>query len=804
MSKTIPTNQELNAVTQELASASRQAHNSSTSAQAVVAQVEAEINTLQANYNQALAQVKAKQDEMQSLKLQNTLSTLQKEQRELELQKQEYEAQLSANNAQKSLFDSFLKQTNEALACFRHIEKIPIHTNVVTLLPPEELVRAETLKNAIKEVQVEKFYNVLSKIRNEDINYQYSDGSKTLLIHAAMNGFYPGVNALLARGANADLLDNKGANALIYFANLPYISSFKQLANKTSNINNKAGGLNNMTAMHALVAGTNNKLFSEEVQELSHNTNVFFNGILVLSPNTTIHGDVSDGYDTNGYSQQQEKTYLLLKHLIGRSGDLSSQDGQGRTPFLYACIMKLKYLTREIIQLPEFTVGHADNDGYTELHWSLRLRDVGLTNQVLQKDSSLLRARDIDGMTCLHISAGGGDSKTFSFLLEKDVTLLNDKSKLGITPLMRAANSVFSADLTIEQKKEAAMIVQNALNTKIQYLDLSIVDNSGYSILGWAIEFFRVDEERALNITDRIIAAMPSLIHRPDNQGLTTLFYVEKYMFSGLRVFDKAAELLLCKGARFVKIQGFIDDPLWFSCFFGLSKAGVQILSTYDKSYVENSIYETYGGNLLYWAAATCNADFVDALIQKAPSLLFTRNSNPEHGKNNTVLMHAVLKDKLEVVKLLLDRGALQGNIDIIINMCCENIMHLAKSVKVVEAIVKKMNDNGYANKVHTLLSHQDTQGNTPLHCAISAKNYALAKKFADCDQKAVDIKASGKTPLCILLEQDEWPQESRSEINALLSVFKGHTSNINGFNNDAAYIAHIHNHDDAMQLLGI
>ncbi|WP_342268243.1 hypothetical protein [Candidatus Tisiphia endosymbiont of Empis tessellata] len=122
--------------------------------------------------------------------------------------------QLSQSLAQQATLNSQLQKQVSISETFKHLfnsyrelKDIALNPLIVVTknISAEELAHTDVLKEVSKSKHSEGFDLALAKITNLD--YQDTDG-KTVLMHAIINGFYYGVEKLLQKGANVNLLDN--------------------------------------------------------------------------------------------------------------------------------------------------------------------------------------------------------------------------------------------------------------------------------------------------------------------------------------------------------------------------------------------------------------------------------------------------------------------------------------------------------------------------------------------------------------------------------------------------------------------
>lgn len=312
------------------------------------------------------------------------------------VQNQLYTTQNASGSAENQLNNSLLEQAYlnnqlevqnkafNALTClfdkYRESKGIVLNPSVVLtkVISAEELAHTDVLKEACKSKYAEGFNIGLAKLTNLD--FQDSDG-KTILMHAIINGFYYGVDKLLQKGANVNLLDNQGANALIYCAQIPHIKYFKQIAEKTTNINLIFKSFEGGNALHTLFLNVNKFVFASELNgELKDHANQYSQLILDeghnLSPNhigdvifsgafnLNITGEVNPMHNVNRCASY-EKAFRLTKFLAEQKNiNINGQNDEGHTP-LFLAAKSLLFDVVDLLFNKYHALDLADKVGYT-------------------------------------------------------------------------------------------------------------------------------------------------------------------------------------------------------------------------------------------------------------------------------------------------------------------------------------------------------------------------------------------------------------------------------------------------------
>jgi serine/threonine-protein phosphatase 6 regulatory ankyrin repeat subunit B len=469
--------------------------------------------------------------------------------------------QVSISETFKHLFNSY-----------RELKGIALNPLIVITktISTEELAHTDVLKEASKSKHTAAFDLALAKIT--DLDYQDSDG-KTVLMHAIINGFYYGVDKLLQRGADVNLIDKQSADALIYCAQISHIKYIKQIAEKTTDINYKAIGFGGNTALHLLVANTREIMFASELNnELQDANQVYIGGqkLVVVDADLTLAGlggiRLSDGYTVN-----QEKTLRVIKFLTTKGADINNQNDQGQTPFFLVCIHQLKYLAHKLIDNYKLDFSLVDIHGYNILLWSLEIKDITLVKKIIEQGIDI-NQQDKQGNTALFWAA--------KYLLPDIVNLLfntydaidipneNGNTAWDIATLNSQRNLI---DILITKKQvklEAVKLWCAARNGNLEIveqqikqgadLNTSIANYADSTALIQAIAFghFGIVSVLVNNGVD---------VNKADKDEVSPLYYSLGY--AGQPIQPNIVKLLVSKGADVTQSMYDGDTPLHMACY---------------------------------------------------------------------------------------------------------------------------------------------------------------------------------------------------------------------------------------------
>ena len=363
------------------------------------------------------------------------------------------------------------------------------------ILPPEELIHTDILKKACEMNHREEFDKVMGKIT--EINFQDKEG-KTILMHAISNGFYYGVDKLLARGADVNLLDNNGANALIYCAKIPHIKYLKLIAEQTTDLNHQAAGFDGMNALHFLIPNGNKIMFASELNgELKDtnddHSNLCLDESFTLTKNTNIIQTKGSHVLTIGASgiaitlgspinhpTSYEKTLTLIEFLVNRGMNINAQNDHGQSPFFLACLHKLKHLANKMLDNFAIDYNISDKNDSTALHYTAYTGDELCAANIIAKNVLDINAKNKGGGIPALWAAQLNNKAMLELLYEKGADINIPATMDGFYPWHYAA--FFGAIDAIK-----------FLTDKIADIDLKTNDKDKYTALWLSAQEGKLD-----------------------------------------------------------------------------------------------------------------------------------------------------------------------------------------------------------------------------------------------------------------------------------------------------------------------
>lgn len=337
----------------------------------------------------------------------------------------------------KSLFAKMVEIGNKSAA--KAGGKVTEAMVVADTLPPEHLAHTKVFDEALKQGDKVAFDLALSKLPDEDVNYRDSKG-KTLLMYAAANGYVHGVDALLKKGANPDLYDKDGFNAIYYSAKCPHTKILKSLASATNDINHRYVGDRDDTAINVMIRA--NGVFYVEKQDVEEGLGcLYLTGGNIIMGEDGLNMSIAMGKGADGFSSFEAKILDLIRHFIECGANINITGNHGLNAFTLSCLHRFSYLVSRLLEDYDLNLDQVDITGRSTLSYSTELSDIGTLEKVVSKTQSLMQ-KDYQGRNCLHIMAtetNAWSDEVASLLLEKKYCNINETSLIGMTVISFAA-----------------------------------------------------------------------------------------------------------------------------------------------------------------------------------------------------------------------------------------------------------------------------------------------------------------------------------------------------------------------------
>jgi ankyrin repeat protein len=397
-------------------------------------------------------------------------------------------------------------------------------------------------------------------------------------------------------------------------------------------------------------------------------------------------------------------------------------------------------------------------DSWQPLHEAAARGHVAVARLLLAHRAEVDARQKGTDVTPLHLAAGHGHPDLVRLLLEKGARV-DRPDKEGRTALFHAAAAGQEGVVALLLKhgakprlpaKDGELPLHAAVSAgRPQVIalllragaDLEAQDKStGETALHRAAREGRVDAARLL--LDR-----GARTDARDAGGNTPLHLAVSENQDGL------TRLLLARKADVEALNKLGATPLHVAACFGCTRPADRLLA--HKANVERWYGELLGGTPLRLAIRQGHTDMV--------RLLLARKANPlSRSKHNTALHEAALWDRVEIARILLDRGI---PVDVK-DRSGQTPLHVAVSAP------------GHTDALARLLLHRKAnfravtkEGRQPLHIAALRGNaWAIGLLL---DHKA-DVNATdkeGKTPLHLAVENESPLEEGPTESQALSVV---------------------------------
>jgi ankyrin repeat protein len=284
-------------------------------------------------------------EEQQNQQLNGDIAAIQQELNEEQQRLQEINEELNVEQL-------IMQEINQLLVDFtnevEHRRLDPV-TLIIQDVAPSSIINSGIAKETIENQKIDEFDQILTQISN--INLQDSDG-KTLLMHSIIAGFRYGVEKLLAMGADVNLLDDSGHNALIYVSAFPNLAYLEQIARSTNDLDIRDKDGNN--PLHLAIKSTRVKLFSVDINMLGGDVlieDLYVETNVIVDENITIRDIL--GAREDGYTVNQIKTLRIIDLFSELGMGFNAQNNQGQTAFMTTCMYKIKYLANTLLDREE-------------------------------------------------------------------------------------------------------------------------------------------------------------------------------------------------------------------------------------------------------------------------------------------------------------------------------------------------------------------------------------------------------------------------------------------------------------------
>lgn len=618
----------------------------------------AQISTIDAQIQTLNNQITRMQPGLNQLKAQQDKANLELAQQQAT--NNNLKTEISSVLANTAKYDAWFKDIDKVLNDLSDItgKKIDTTAMVVKILAktvPEELKNTKAIEEACIKQSKEALEILLKKL--DDINAVDSNGM-TLVMHALKHGFWQGVDRLLELGADVNIVDNNGCNALMYICTMPHMKYMERIIDLTKNLATKTYKEGD-TALHLLCKNSGiSTIWSDELLLIKQHLGSDKESMYVDGGSIVINNSVSNlviGTRSDGYSDNQRKSFLICKKLKAKGADFSILNHGDLSPYFYLCRNQQKYLAKCLEDEGVVDLNLLDDNGFQGAAGKLLLRDHSDLKAFINTHPSCFEGFDANGDSLLHFAVQMQDKGLVQLLVDSGANINIKNLANGRTPLFLACAS------------KQAEIVKYLLSKSP---DLSITDNNGFDIFLWASELG--DCQLMQNLISRGCD-----INIQDNFGKTTLFWMIQYGYGNV------IDWLLANGADPNIPNANGEHPIGFC----VSQNNINIFNKLLNHNITdiNSRSSQYKVTALWLACQDGKMNFVEALMAKGANANIPRedtgltpahialarghkdimfkiiksgiNLNAQDAQKFSLLHYAVQLHDLDLTKQLIDYG---------------------------------------------------------------------------------------------------------------------------------------------------
>lgn len=574
--------------------------------------------------------------------------------------------------------------------------------------------------------------------KGADVNMKDDDGMH-ILIPAIVQQNMDVIKLLIDKGADVNAKDKDGNPAFIYMAVTNNIEGAKLLISKNAEVPLVGAGYIAAEACSVefvdFLMGRGLKVnhADEDGDTLLHQT-VYGNfGKSPHEMSRMVEFLLSKGADVNA-KNKKGLTPLhiaasgdrsdLVKLLLAKGADANAKDKDGLTPLELA--KKEKSVLTVMIMGGEVDEKYKDENGNTLLHIATKLNMPEQAVKLLEKGASA-NAKNKEGMTPLHIAAARNNVKVAEFLLAKGARQLKDEK--GCNPLHIAAqyNSAAVAELLLKKGAKPNVKDKNDCTPLVYAVEKNYVE----------VAKVLVDHGADVNV----------VAHMSENQDDGTDKNSKK--ISGALIecallkkhFDIAKLLINAKGAKInLTFKEWGENLSYSEAMEGtefksyLAKAAEanssDVVSALLPKLNDTSIFAD-AGKALCAAARNGNVDMCRLLLDKLNGMKDIDKKDTASGKKADIdelpILGVAMRRPIQLPTFPLHEAVIGGNTD----------------------CVKLLLDQGADVNRQRIYWKVRGDGNTPLHCAVEAKDaknaVALVKLLMDKGAKAGITNSNGK-----------------------------------------------------------
>jgi len=487
------------------------------------------------------------------------------------------------------------------------------------------------------ETQIPVFLHVLWQLNKQPIIQTLQHKVLTTLLHrASSKGCTSIVNVLLLIGAQIEASDKEGHTPLWFAAANGQAHVVRALMSAGADVNTQnnngisALGFASWKGYINLVNVLLENGAKIETRDKYGRTSLYF--AAANGQTDVVRALVSAGADVNtqnnnGYSPLNIASQLgytdVVNVLLNNRVDIETRESKGRTPLWYAAAARKTDVVRALVSAGA-DVNTQRNDGDSPLIFTSYKGYIDIVNMLLDNGAEL-ETRNNKGCTPLWIAAGAGQTDVVRALVSAGADV-NTQRNDGISALAFACQQGFIDIVNI--------LLDNGAETETKAID-------NRTPLWFAAFNGQTDVVRAL-------VAAGADVNAQHNDGSSALTLASEKGYIDI------VKIVLDNGAEIETKDGIDRSPLCFATIKGQTDVVRALVSAGADVNIQR--LDIKSKDPLSAAAIWCE-DNVDEILQ----LLITNGScvnSAKHGMNQSALMLAVHRGRLDIVKMLTQYGA--------------------------------------------------------------------------------------------------------------------------------------------------